>query len=264
MPPPPRYPILYIRRRSMRLLPVFVRHQPRHRLAYWLLHVHEDVHIMRALSFSPLSDVPFVFPAFALFFLPNLLPPPTVAVVSRPTLVNAGTARVGHAPGLSPCVSSRRTWWHLPRLGYLGDDESRSEILDNHSPDSSRHMLRSWWWCCVTSAGPWLERHSHYIALLGLTFGAGVSRFGAASAGLFSLLACTLPIYLAIYYLCRLHMPRSSSCPSPATNMYVRIFPSPALQNLRSGGDDGWGSLICCLWYSCVHKKYYAKSEDNQ
>jgi hypothetical protein len=57
-------------------------------------------HIMRAPSFSPSSDVPFVFPAFALFFLPNLLPPPTVAAVSRPTLVDASTGRVGHAPGL--------------------------------------------------------------------------------------------------------------------------------------------------------------------
>jgi hypothetical protein len=74
-------------------------------------------HIMRAPSFSSLSDIPFVFPAFALFFLPNLLP--TVAAASRPTLVDAGTGRVGHAPGLSPCVSSRRTWWRLPRLGYL-------------------------------------------------------------------------------------------------------------------------------------------------
>jgi hypothetical protein len=46
---------------------------------------------MRAPSFLPSSDVPFVFPAFALFFLPNLLPPPTVAVVSRPTLVDADT-----------------------------------------------------------------------------------------------------------------------------------------------------------------------------
>jgi hypothetical protein len=66
-------------------------------------------HIMPAPSFSPSSDVPFVFPAFALFFLPNLLPPPTVAAVSRPTLVDTGMGRVGHAPGLSPCVSSRRT-----------------------------------------------------------------------------------------------------------------------------------------------------------
>jgi hypothetical protein len=72
--------------------------------------------IMRAPSFSPSSDVPFVFPAFALFFLPNLLPPPTVAVTSRPTLVDPGTGRVGHAPSLSPCMLSRRTWWRLPPL----------------------------------------------------------------------------------------------------------------------------------------------------
>jgi hypothetical protein len=29
-------------------------------------------------------------------------------------------------------------------------------------------------------------------------------------------------------------------------------------------GRRGKGSLICCLWYSCIHKKYYAKSGDNQ
>jgi hypothetical protein len=86
---------------------------------------------MRASSFFPLSDVPFVFQAFVLFFLPNLLPPPMVVAMSRPTLVDEGTGRVGHTPGLSPCVLSRRTWWCLPRLGYLGDEESRSEILDN-------------------------------------------------------------------------------------------------------------------------------------
>jgi hypothetical protein len=88
-------------------------------------------HSMRAPSFSPLSDVPFVFPAFAMFFLPNLLPPPTVATASGPMLVDAGTRRVGLALGLSPCVPPMRTQWHLPRLGYLGDKESRSEILDN-------------------------------------------------------------------------------------------------------------------------------------
>jgi hypothetical protein len=91
-------------------------------------------HIMRTTSFSPSSDVSFVFPALALFFLPNLLSPPTITAVSRPTLVDAGTRRVGHAPGLSSCVSSRRTWWRLPRLGYLGDEESRSEILDKQGP----------------------------------------------------------------------------------------------------------------------------------
>jgi hypothetical protein len=64
-------------------------------------------HIMRAPSFSSSSDVPFIFSTFALFFLPNLLP--MVAIVSRPTLVDVGTGRVGHALGLSPCVPSRRT-----------------------------------------------------------------------------------------------------------------------------------------------------------
>jgi hypothetical protein len=88
-------------------------------------------HIMRAPSCSPSSDVLFVFSAFILFFLPNLLPPPTIVAASRPTLVDAGTGRVGHAPGLSLCVPSRRTWWRLPRLDYLGDEKSRSEILDN-------------------------------------------------------------------------------------------------------------------------------------
>jgi hypothetical protein len=88
-------------------------------------------HIMRTSSFLPSSDVLFVFPTFVLFFLPNLLPPPAVAAASRPTLVDAGTRRVGHAPGHSLCVPSRRRWWRLPHLGYLGDEESRSEILDN-------------------------------------------------------------------------------------------------------------------------------------
>jgi hypothetical protein len=88
-------------------------------------------HIMCAPSFSPSSDVSFFFLAFALFFHPNLLPPPTIAVASRPTLGDAGTGRVGHAPGLSPCVPSRMTWWRLPRLGYLSDEEFKSEILDN-------------------------------------------------------------------------------------------------------------------------------------
>jgi hypothetical protein len=86
---------------------------------------------MRAPSFLPSSDVPFVFPAFVLFFLPNPLPPPTVATMRRPTLIDAGTGRVGLAPGLSPCVPPRKTRWRLPHLGYLSDEESRSEILDN-------------------------------------------------------------------------------------------------------------------------------------
>jgi hypothetical protein len=157
-------------------------------------------------------------------------------------LIDEDMGQVGHAPGLSPCVPSRRTWWRLPRLGYLGDEESRSEILDNQGPQrgSSRHMLRSWWWCCVTSADPGLGRHSHSLALLGLTPGAGASRFGAAPAGLLSPLACSLPIYLAVYYLCRLQMSRSSLCSSLSTNRYVRLFSSrPALRNFGSVGGEG-------------------------
>jgi hypothetical protein len=88
------------------------------------------LHIMHEPSFSSSSYVPFVFPAFALFFHPNLLPPPTGAAASRPTL-DAGTGRVGHAPSLSPCVPWRRTWWCLPHLSYLSDEESMSKILGN-------------------------------------------------------------------------------------------------------------------------------------
>jgi hypothetical protein len=102
-------------------------------------------------------------------------------------------------------------------------------------------MLRNWWFFCVASAGPGLGRHSHSLALLELTTGAGASRFGAASTELLSPLACSLPIYLVVYYLCRLQMSRSSSCLSPATNMYVCLFPSPhALRNHGSGGGEGW------------------------
>jgi hypothetical protein len=94
----------------------------------------------------------------------------------------------------------------VPHLGYLGDEESRSEILDNQGPyhGNNRHMLRSRWWCCVASVGPGLGRHSHSLALLGLTHGVGASQFGAALTGLLSPLACSLPIYLVIYYLCRI------------------------------------------------------------
>jgi hypothetical protein len=90
-------------------------------------------------------------------------------------------------------------------------------------------MLRSWWWCCVASAGPGLGTHSHSLALLGLMPVAGASWFGAALARLLSPLACSLPIYLAVYYICRLQMSRSSSCPSPATNRYMSASSHPLL-----------------------------------
>jgi hypothetical protein len=53
MPPPPLNPILGRGRRSRRLLLVFVRHQPRHRIAQWLLHVREDVsHHVHTIVFA--------------------------------------------------------------------------------------------------------------------------------------------------------------------------------------------------------------------
>jgi hypothetical protein len=53
MLPPSRHPILGRGRRNKRLLPVFVWHQPRHRLVQWLLHVHEDVlHHARTIVFA--------------------------------------------------------------------------------------------------------------------------------------------------------------------------------------------------------------------
>jgi hypothetical protein len=48
-------------------------------------------HSMHAPSFSSSSDVPLVFATFTLFFLPNLLPLPTVTTACRLTLVDAGT-----------------------------------------------------------------------------------------------------------------------------------------------------------------------------
>jgi hypothetical protein len=59
---------------------------------------------------------------------------PMVATTSRLTLIDVGTGRVGLALSLSPCVPPRRIRWHLPRFGYLGDEESRSEILYNQGP----------------------------------------------------------------------------------------------------------------------------------
>jgi hypothetical protein len=148
---PSRHPIFGRGRRSRCLLSVFVRHQPRHRLAQWLLHIHEDVsHHARIIVFTVVGRPirlfglravlpPNLLPPPTIAGLravlpPNLLPPPTIAAVSQPTLIDVCTGRVGHAPGISPCVPSRRTWWRLPRLGYLGDEESRSEILNNQGP----------------------------------------------------------------------------------------------------------------------------------
>jgi hypothetical protein len=61
----------------------------------------------------------------------------------------------------------------------------------------------------------------------------------------FSICVLSPYMYLAVYYLCLLHMPRSSPCPFPATKRYACLFPSiPALRNLESVGGKGWGPLF--------------------
>jgi hypothetical protein len=134
MPPPLRHPVLGRGRGNRRLLPYSSDTSPDTNSRSGYCTSTRTFHSMCAPSFSPSSDVSFVFQAFTMFFLPNLLPLPMVVAASRPTLVNAGTGRVGLAPGLSPCVPPRRTQWHLPRLGYLGDEESGSEIMDIQGP----------------------------------------------------------------------------------------------------------------------------------
>jgi hypothetical protein len=68
MSPPPRHPNLA----RGRLLLVFVRHQPRHRLAQWLLHVHEDVsYHARTIVFTVVGRL------IRLSCLRPVLPPPT-------------------------------------------------------------------------------------------------------------------------------------------------------------------------------------------
>jgi hypothetical protein len=127
-------PILGRWRRSRRLLPIFVRHQSRHRPAQWLLHVHEDVsQHARTIIFVVVGR-----PVRLSDLHPVLPPQPAAPAHGRsrePTNARRrGYERVGLAPGFSSCVLPRRTRWRLPRLGYLGDDESRSEILDNQGP----------------------------------------------------------------------------------------------------------------------------------
>jgi hypothetical protein len=116
---------------SRHLLPVFVRHQPRHRPAQWLLHVHG--YVSQHACTIVFADVGRLV---RLARLRPVLPPqsvvPTHGRSREPTNARRrGYERLGLAPGICLCVPSRRTRWRLSRLGYLGDDESRSEILDN-------------------------------------------------------------------------------------------------------------------------------------
>jgi hypothetical protein len=72
MPPPACHPILGRGRRH--LLPVFVRHQPRHRPKQWLLHVHEDVSQHARTIVFAIVGCPVRLPG-----LRHVLPPQPVA-----------------------------------------------------------------------------------------------------------------------------------------------------------------------------------------
>jgi hypothetical protein len=127
-------PIIGGGRGSRCLLPVFVQHQPRHRPAQWLLHVHEGVSQHACTIVFTVVGRPV-----RLLSLRPVLPPhpatPAHGHSREPTDAHrCGYGRVGVAPGFFSYVPPRRTQWCLPHLGYIGDDESRSEILDNQDP----------------------------------------------------------------------------------------------------------------------------------
>jgi hypothetical protein len=91
MPLPLHHPILGRGRGSRRLLPVFVRHQHRHRPAQWLLHVHEDVSQHACTIVFAIVERPVRLPGLRPVLPPQPAALPTVAAVNRPTLVDAGT-----------------------------------------------------------------------------------------------------------------------------------------------------------------------------
>jgi hypothetical protein len=125
-------PILGRGRGSRHLITVFVRHQPRHRPAQWLLHVHESVtacthHHFRRRQASRSSSRPS--PCYS---SPTCFPCPRSHL--RADRRSSARVRVSQSCSwLFFVCAAGRTRWRLPRLGYLGDDESRSEILDNQA-----------------------------------------------------------------------------------------------------------------------------------
>jgi hypothetical protein len=134
VPPPPRHPILDKGSGSRRLLPVFVRYQPRQRPAQWLFHVHEDVSHHGGTMVFAVVGLPIQLPGLRPV-LPLQPAAPAHGRNREPTDARrCGYGQVGFAAGLSPCVSTGRTRWLLPRLGYLSDEESKFKILDNQGP----------------------------------------------------------------------------------------------------------------------------------
>jgi hypothetical protein len=106
-----------------RIRPTPTRHQP----ARWLLYVSQHAHTIVFVA---------VRRPVRILALCYVLPPQPAAPAHGRSRESTGARRLGYgqvglAPSFSPCVPPRRTWWSLPHLGYLGDDESRSDILDN-------------------------------------------------------------------------------------------------------------------------------------
>jgi hypothetical protein len=147
-------------------------------------------HNMRAPSFSPVVGRPVRLPD---------LRPILCAQPAAPSYRRSST-RVRASRSCSWPFSVRAaeedTMAPLPHLGYLGDEEYRSEILDRPVACNSRHMLRSSLRCCVASAGPGLGRHSLSLTLLELTPGACASQLELLRLGLF-LRLCALSLYIS-------------------------------------------------------------------
>jgi hypothetical protein len=130
MPPPTRHPILGRGRRSMRLLPVFFRHQPRHRLARPRGRLTSCAHhrfnrhrTSRSSSRpSPCSSSPTCYPH------PRLQPRADRCLSTR-----VRGESVMFLAFLCSCCRGGHDGAYLC-FGYLGDEESRSEILDNQDP----------------------------------------------------------------------------------------------------------------------------------
>jgi hypothetical protein len=94
-------------------------------------------HSMCAPSFSPSSDVPFIFSVFTLFFLPNLLPPPTVAAASRPmrrVFPPSKPPDGGHPPSFRLIVGGTqlRGSWYLSAIVWLQGFSSCSPAAPLH------------------------------------------------------------------------------------------------------------------------------------
>jgi hypothetical protein len=164
-------------------------------------------------------------------------------------------------------VPSRWTWWCLPRLGYLSDEESRCEILDNKARSVAAvdicygvgggvvSLRRVQGWEDTRILSPFSDWR-----LVRVPLGLELLRLG------FFHCLCALSFYVSSGILSMSPLDAQVFVVSFSGNEQVCLplpFPSCSKKPWE-WGRRVMGSLICCLWYPCVHKKYYAKSGDNQ